>query len=261
MVLALSRFILTVNLVFYIARYGVRPGCIHPSIEYIVLSLGAIILRFVFWITDVVKEATNLGCQTHILRTRTVSALLLFLLSEVIFFFTFFWAYFHSALREGPELITWPPFGVIGIYPFGVPLLNTAILLSSGARVTWAHHSIYRGDIKKTFVPLILSIVLGVYFCIIQVVEFLECGFSISDRVYGSVFFITTGFHGLHVILGTVILRVRTIRLYFYHFTSGRILGLEFSIWYWHLVDFVWLLVYAWIYCWGQHDGSFTLSP
>ena len=138
--------------------------------------------------------------------------------------------------------------GIISLSPFRVPLLNTVVLLGSGATVTWSHHEILCGNYKNAIISLFLTVVLGFFFTYLQVNEYYETRFSLSDNVYGTTFFVATGFHGLHVIIGRVFLLVCTLRMYLRHFTIRHHFGFEAAAWYWHFVDVVWLFLYVSIY-------------
>lgn len=217
-------------------------------------TTGFITILYVMytWWRDVVREATYEGQHTKQVQMGLRSGMLLFILSEVMFFFGFFWAFFHSALAPTPDIGSlWPPLGISTIDAWGVPLLNTIILLSSGATVTWAHHAIVFGDRKNSIEALIITIGLAVLFTCLQAFEYIEASFSISDSIYGSTFYLSTGFHGLHVIIGTIFLTVCTFRLINYHFTKEHHFGFEAAAWYWHFVDVVWLFLFVVIYWWG----------
>ena len=177
----------------------------------------------------------------------------MFIVSEVFFFFSFFWAYFQSSLNSAIELGgSWPPAGVEPFRPFQIPLLNTAILLASGVTVTWAHHSVTRGLHSQAVIGLAVTVGLGLYFTGLQALEYYEASFSVADSVYGATFFVATGFHGLHVIIGTTFLLVCLGRAISRHFSRGHHIGLEAAIWYWHFVDVVWLFLFTSIYWWGS---------
>nr|QGA73995.1 cytochrome c oxidase subunit 3 [Cryptocephalus flavolimbatus] len=205
------------------------------------------------WWRDVSREST---CQGH--HTMKVSlgmrwGMILFITSEILFFFSFFWSFFHNSLVPTIELgLNWPPKGIQTFNPLEIPLLNTLILLTSGLSVTWAHHSLMENNYKKTIHGLTLTVILGIYFSILQGLEYTEAPFSISDSVYGSSFFMATGFHGLHVIIGTTFLLICLIRLYLNHFSNIHHFGFEAAAWYWHFVDVVWLFLYISIYWWGS---------
>jgi heme/copper-type cytochrome/quinol oxidase subunit 3 len=179
--------------------------------------------------------------------------MLLFILSEVMFFFAFFWAFFHASINPSPFIGgVWPPAFLSVLDPWKVPLLNTLLLLSSGATVTWAHHSIVFGSKTNAFLALVSTVFLASIFTLLQVFEYITSFFSISDSVYGSTFFMATGFHGFHVFVGTIFLFVCLIRLYFNHFTREHHFGFEAAAWYWHFVDVVWLFLFITIYWWGS---------
>jgi cytochrome c oxidase subunit 3 len=180
------------------------------------------------------------------------SGMILFIVSEIMFFVAFFWAFFHSSLAPTVELgAIWPPKGIEVMNPFEIPLLNTVILLSSGAAVTWSHHAILASKRQDAILGLVFTIILAVVFTGLQGLEYVEAPFTISDGVYGSTFFLATGFHGFHVFVGTVFLFVCLIRLYKFHFTRTHHFGFEAAAWYWHFVDVVWLFLYVTIYWWG----------
>ena len=169
------------------------------------------------------------------------------------FFVRFFWAFFHRRLAPTIEVGSlWPPFGISVFNPFQVPLLNTIILISSGVRVTWAHHSLIVGNFTQTYHGLLITVVLGIYFTILQGLEYYEARFTFADSVYGSTFFIATGFHGLHVIVGTLFLIVTLFRHIKNEFRASHHFGFEAAAWYWHFVDVVWLFLYMVIYWWGR---------
>ena len=154
--------------------------------------------------------------------------MILFILSEILFFFSFFWAFFHSSLAPVVELgVVWPPQGIVALNPFSVPLLNTAVLFSSGATVTWAHHAILCGLKKEAQFALFLTLFLGVMFTGLQAFEYYEAPFTLSDSVYGATFFVATGFHGLHVIIGTTFLFICFLRLLSNQFTRRQHVGFE----------------------------------
>ena len=226
-------------------------GYIGSNLMYITGLISILYVMYTWW-RDIVREATYEGQHTKQVQAGLRNGMLLFIISEVMFFFAFFWAFFHSALSPVPEIGSlWPPAGIQTIDAWGVPLLNTIILLSSGATITWAHHAIVHGDRKNSIIALIITIVLAFFFTCLQVFEYIEAGFSISDSVYGSTFFLSTGFHGLHVLVGTIFILVSTIRLINFHFTKEHHFGFEAAAWYWHFVDVVWLFLFVAIYWWG----------
>nr|YP_009773400.1 cytochrome c oxidase subunit III [Hanleyella oldroydi]QIZ12613.1 cytochrome c oxidase subunit III [Hanleyella oldroydi] len=217
------------------------------------LGLFMILLTMVQWWRDIIREGTFQGYHTSKVSSGLRWGMILFIASEVCFFFAFFWAYFHSSLAPTLEVgACWPPVGVFPLNPFQVPLLNTAVLLSSGVSVTWAHHGLMEGRRDASIQGLFITVLLGIYFTILQGGEYLEAPFSIADGCYGSTFFVATGFHGLHVIIGSSFLIVCFVRCFFYHFSIGHHFGFEAAAWYWHFVDVVWLFLYVSIYWWGS---------
>lgn len=176
-----------------------------------------------------------------------------FILSEVFFFVSFFWAFYDASLSPRVELgINWPPKGIVPLAFYSVPLLNTVILLSSGVSVTWAHHALIENYFNKVVFSLLITVVLGVYFLYIQWVEYNESQFCLSDGVYGSTFFIATGFHGMHVIVGTTFLFYVLKSLLQSHLIFNHHFSFEAAAWYWHFVDVVWLFLFVSIYWWGR---------
>jgi cytochrome c oxidase subunit 3 len=218
------------------------------------LSLGLIMIcysMFVWW-RDVVREGTYEGHHTSFVQLGLRYGMILFIVSELMFFVAFFWAFFHASLSPTVEIgAVWPPKGIEVLNPWEVPFLNTVILLSSGAAVTWAHHAIVAGARNQAIYGLILTVILAILFTGLQALEYIEAPFTISDGVYGSTFYLATGFHGFHVFIGTVFLSVCLLRLTKFHFTKSHHFGFEAAAWYWHFVDVVWLFLFVAIYWWG----------
>ncbi|MBI0537547.1 cytochrome c oxidase subunit 3 [Roseomonas sp. KE2513] len=211
------------------------------------------------WWRDVVRESKQPGVHTPIVRIGMRYGMSLFIASEVMFFVAFFWAYFHFALYPehvaGAETAIWPPKGIHTFDPFGLPFLNTMILLLSGCTVTWAHHSLIEGDRKGMLQGLAITVVLGLFFTFLQAVEYSEAPFAFSGGgIYPSTFFLATGFHGFHVIVGTLFLLVCLIRAWGGDFTPKRHFGFEAAAWYWHFVDVVWLFLFICIYLFGAGE-------
>lgn len=227
------------------------------SYEYgellLLTSMSIVILVMIVWWRDVIREGSFEGHHTMVVQRGLRQGMLLFIVSEVMFFFSFFWAFFHSSMGPTIEIGgVWPPIGIVPIDAFEVPLLNTAILLTSGATVTWCHYGVIGGDRFNSIVSLFLTIVLGVIFTGLQALEYYEAPFTIADSVFGSTFFMATGFHGFHVLIGTSFLAVCFFRLLDNHFTKHHHNGLEAAIWYWHFVDYVWIFLFCCIYWWGS---------
>jgi len=257
-------------------------------------SFGGLILVSYSWWKDVVVESTYLGYHTSKVVNGLRLGMILFIVSEVMFFFSFFWAFFHASLS--PSIVlgsVWPPIGINVLSPLHLPLLNTVILLSSGVAVTISHFAICCLTNKWIFVrvpeywmfkakaiwaraipnwheveqtvisddeveiveiselALIVTIILAFEFTCCQMYEYNEALFYINDGIFGSTFYLATGFHGLHVLIGTIFLCVCLGRMFNQHFLVSHHLGFEMAIWYWHFVDVVWLVLYVFIYCWS----------
>lgn len=219
----------------------------------VILGFLATVSAMILWFRDVVAEGTLLGNHTFAVQKGLNLGVALFIVSEIFFFISIFWAYFHSALAPTVELGTsWPPVGIDPLNPFEIPLLNTILLLSSGASVTYAHHSLIEGNRRGTLLGIIITVILAVLFTALQGFEYYEAPFTLTDGAYGSTFFFATGFHGLHVMIGTAFIAVAFFRILSYHLTDHHHLGFEASILYWHFVDVVWLFLYVSIYWWGS---------
>lgn len=218
------------------------------------ILLGTIVLigSILFWVRDVVAEGTYLGDHTKAVQKGLNAGFVLFIVSEALAFASVFWAYLHSALSPTIEIVSWPPLGIDSIGPLGLPLLNTMLLLSSGAWVTYSHHGLINGNRKAAIVGLVFTILFATVFTLCQGFEYYNASFTIADSVYGSVFYAGTGLHGLHVIFGTLFLAACLWRLYGYHLTSSHHVGYETSILYWHFVDVIWLVLYVIFYYWGS---------
>jgi len=217
------------------------------------ISLILVAYSMGLWFRDVIAEGTYLGHHTLAVQKGINIGVVLFIISEVFFFLAIFWTFFHSAISPDVEIGSqWPPLGIQAINPFELPLLNTIILLSSGVTVTYAHHSLIEGNRSGSLYGLVYTIILACIFTSLQGIEYSVSSFTISDGIFGSCFFFGTGFHGLHVIIGTIFLCVGLWRVLAYHLTDNHHLGLEAGILYWHFVDVVWLFLYVFIYYWGS---------
>lgn len=218
------------------------------------LLTGFFIILYVMytWWRDIVREATYEEQHTFAVQRGLRLGMILFIVSELMFFFAFFWAFFHSSLAPTFAIGgVWPPQAIETIQTSGIPLTNTFFLLSSGATVTWAHHAIIVRAKKQALIGLILTLILAILFTGLQGLEYYEAPFSISDSVYGSCFYMATGFHGFHVFVGTISLLISFIRIVFNHFTNTHHFGFESAAWYWHFVDVVWLFLFITVYWWG----------
>uniref|UniRef100_UPI0030FE169E cytochrome c oxidase subunit III n=1 Tax=Neohirasea hongkongensis TaxID=1461108 RepID=UPI0030FE169E len=221
----------------------------------LMLTMGTMmtLLTMIQWWRDVVREGTYQGLHTKLVIKGLRWGMIMFIISEVFFFISFFWTFFHSSLSPTAQIGSmWPPEGIMPFNPMQIPLLNTMILLTSGVSVTWAHHSMLNNNMKEMNKGLMLTIIMGLYFTLLQAYEYIEAPFTISDSIYGSAFFMATGFHGLHVIIGTTFLIVCMNRQLNFHFSKNHHVGFEAAAWYWHFVDVVWLFLYISIYWWGN---------
>lgn len=228
--------------------------------QLIIIGTLVTILIVYQWWRDITREGTFQGLHSFNVTIGLRWGIILFIVSEVFFFISFFWRFFHRRLSPTIEIgINWPPKGINPFNPSQIPLLNTLILLTSGLSVTWAHHSLIENNFIQTIQGLIITIILGIYFTILQGYEYIEASFSIADSVYGSLFFIATGFHGLHVIIGTTFLITCLIRHIKNHFSPIHHFGFEAAAWYWHFVDIVWLFLYISIYWWGRYLYSIII--
>jgi len=219
-----------------------------------------IVLATMFlWWKDTIRESLA-GDHTRVVQIHLRYGMLLFIVSEVMFFVAWFWAYFDVSLFPGDAqqfLRTeatggqWPPAGIETFDPWHLPLLNTLILLTSGTTVTWAHHALLHNDRKGLINGLLVTVVLGMLFTACQAYEYSHATFGFSDNIYGATFFMATGFHGFHVLVGTIFLAVCLLRAVAGGFTVDKHFGFEAAAWYWHFVDVVWLFLFACIYVWG----------
>lgn len=248
---AFSALNLTLGAVAYMHNYA-RGG--------LLLTLGflSVFMIMVFWWRDVIREATFQGKHSRKVQRGIRLGFALFVFSEVMFFFGFFWAFFHSSLAPAIEIGgIWPPSNIIAPNPWGIPLLNTVILLLSGVSITYTHMFLILGRTVYVIEGFIYTIVAASIFLIAQLKEFIEAPFDISDGIYGSTFFMLTGFHGAHVIVGTIFIAVCFIRFMLHHFFRDHHVGFEAAVWYWHFVDVVWLFLFICVYYWGSLTPSF----
>ena len=219
-------------------------------------GVGLLFVTVWYWWRDVIQEAEHDGYHKPIVQLGMRYGMALFICSEVMFFAAFFWAFFNSSLapKEMPYDVpggVWPPEGVVTFNAFELPFLNTLILLLSGVTVTWAHHALIAGNRKNLILGLGITIALGIAFTTLQAVEYAHAGFTFSGGIYGSTFFMATGFHGFHVIVGTIFLTVCFFRARAEHFKPDHHFGFEAAAWYWHFVDVVWLFLFICVYWWG----------
>lgn len=213
------------------------------------------------WWKDVIREGRVGNHHTEAVRSGLRIGMSLFILSEIMFFFAFFFAFFSARLfpagiMEGVWVVgdgIWPPANIQTFDPWDIPFMNTLILLLSGTTVTWAHHAIVNNDQKSSVTALGIAVILGVSFSALQAFEYHHAAFGLKDGVYAANFYLATGFHGLHVIVGTIFLTVCYYRAKKGHFINGYgHLGFEFAAWYWHFVDVVWLFLFIFVYVLGR---------
>ncbi|MGZ5803842.1 MAG: cytochrome c oxidase subunit 3 [Xanthobacteraceae bacterium] len=252
---ASSAFVLAVGAISWMHHsYAAAP---------LVFGAGAlgVLYTMAAWWTDVIKEAQFKGDHTRVVQISHRYGMILFIASEVMFFVAWFWAYFSTALfpADVHQIVRgdllghqWPPVGIETFDPWHLPLLNTLILLTSGTTVTWAHHALLEDDREGLKWGLICTIILGLTFTCVQAYEYSHAAFNYSGNIYGATFFMATGFHGAHVIIGSIFLIVCLIRALAGQFTPTQHLGFEFAAWYWHFVDVVWLFLFVCIYVWGS---------
>ncbi|WP_193367552.1 cytochrome c oxidase subunit 3 [Pelagibius marinus] len=224
------------------------------------VGILAVLATMFLWWRDVIKEAVHQGHHTRVVQLGLRYGMILFIASEVMFFAAFFWAFFDASLfpDEAKQVArseftggVWPPAGTEVFDAFHLPFLNTMILLLSGCTVTWAHHALIHGDRNGLLQGLALTILLGMLFTGVQAYEYSHAAFGFTDGIYASTFFMATGFHGFHVIVGTIFLIVCFFRAYAGHFKPDHHFGFEAAAWYWHFVDVVWLFLFICVYWWG----------
>ena len=263
---SLSAFIMAVGAVMWMKK---MPLGGLPMGGYIFWAgfIGVLYTMFAWW-SDVVNEA-HAGDHTRVVQMHHRYGMIMFIASEVMFFVAWFWAYFDIAFYAGEAIqysrteltgAHWPPKGIAVFNPWELPLFNTLILLTSGTTITWAHHALIHGDRDGLKKGLWLTVVLGVLFSFVQAFEYSHAAFKFSGHIYGATFFMATGFHGFHVLVGTIFLAICLIRTYKGHFTPKQHLGFEFAAWYWHFVDVVWLFLFAAIYVWGSNFGAAAVA-
>ncbi len=233
-----------------------------PWIFYI--GLATVLYTMFGWWSDTIKESRQ-GHHTKVVSLHLRYGMIMFIASEVMFFVAWFWAFFDASLfaNEAAQIARiehtggqWPPAGIQVLDPLHLPLFNTVTLLLSGTTVTWAHHALTHGDKKGLVWGLFLTIVLGVIFSAVQALEYADAPFAFAGSIYGSTFFMATGFHGFHVLVGTIFLIVCLIRAMGDGFTKEQHFGFEAAAWYWHFVDVVWLFLFFAVYVWASAGAT-----
>ena len=243
---AFCAFFITFGGVMTMQAYSAGYSLFVFGFELLLLGAAA-------WWQDIIVEGTFEGNHTKRVKKGLMIGMLLFIVSEVMFFFAFFFAFFYVSLNPSQAIGgVWPPFMFETLDAFSVPLLNTVILLTSGATITVVHESIIGGFKDKAAEGFLATLVLATIFTLLQYLEYKTSAFTISDSVYGSTFFMATGFHGFHVFIGTLFIAISFWRLGENHFTVEHHVGFEAAAWYWHFVDVVWLFLFISIYWWGS---------
>lgn len=226
----------------------------NPWLFYI--GLAIVLYTMIGWWSDTIKEAHE-GAHTRVVSLHLRYGMIMFIASEVMFFVAWFWAFFDASLFANEAIQAsrveftggqWPPQGIEVLDPWHLPLYNTIILLLSGTTLTWAHHAMLHNDRKGLVSGLLLTVVLGVLFSAVQAYEYAHAPFGFKESIYGATFFMATGFHGFHVLVGTIFLIVCLRRTYLGHFTPRQHFGFEAAAWYWHFVDVVWLGLFLFVY-------------
>lgn len=213
------------------------------------LGLAGVLYTMFMWWRDIIREAVHEGHHTPVVKLHLRYGMMLFIASEVMFFVAWFWAYFGGWFYPTEAIGgVWPPKGIEVLDPFHIPLLNTMILLLSGTTVTWAHHAILEGKKDEVVNGLLLTVLLGALFTGFQAYEYVIASYTIKDTLFGSSFYMATGFHGAHVFIGTVFLVVCLFRAKADHFKADSHFGFEAAAWYWHFVDVVWLFLFLFVY-------------
>ncbi len=239
---ALAAFVLAIGGVQYM--HG-------ASLWWLLPGFALVLATMVVWWRDVVREAQHEKVHTDVVRHGLRMGMALFIASEVMFFVAFFWAFFNAAFGVAPGVEQWPPAGIQPLETWDLPFLNTLILLSSGLTLNWAHHALRHGNRKDLVQGLLVTVLLGAVFLVLQMVEYGHAAFGFRDGVFPSVFYMATGFHGFHVFVGVCFLAVNLLRAVRGHFSPAHHVGFEAAAWYWHFVDVVWIFLFVWVYWWG----------
>lgn len=225
----------------------------HDKIWWPLALAGFFLVLFSgLWFRDIIREASVNHEHTKVVKKGFRYGMILFIASEVSFFAAFFWAYFNAALAPTEAIgFSWPPKGIHTVDPFDLPFLMTMILLLSGCTVTWAHAALLQNNRRDVIRGLALTVGLGVLFSSLQAYEYVHAHFGFKETVYASAFYMATGFHGFHVIIGTIFLAVNLWRAQKNQFLLDDHFGFEAAAWYWHFVDVVWLFLFVAIYWFG----------
>jgi cytochrome c oxidase subunit 3 len=259
---AIFAFFAAVGLIMSMKGMGIGSLKLGPA--FLGVGVAGILYVMAAWWYDVIHEAEG-GDHTRVVQISHRYGMILFIASEVMFFVAWFWAFFDASLFTNESIqyarVTftggmWPPKGTEVLDPLNLPLLNTLILLTSGTTVTWAHHALLHNNRRDLKIGLLLTIALGITFTCVQAFEYSHAPFAFKNSIYGATFFMATGFHGAHVIIGTIFLIVCYFRAAAGQFTPQQHLGFEFAAWYWHFVDVVWLFLFSCIYVWASWGAT-----
>jgi cytochrome c oxidase subunit 3 len=244
---AISAATLATGLLLYLHDHGMA---------LMFVGLAMVLFTMAMWWRDVIREANSGALHTPVVRIGLRYGMALFIASEVMFFAAFFWAFFNASLFPTEAIGgVWPPRNIEVFNPWDLPFVNTLVLLLSGVTVTWAHHSLLENNRRDLIRGLTITVILGLIFTACQAYEYAHSAFGFKDGVYASTFFMATGFHGFHVIVGTIFLAVCLFRAIRGDFTPEQHVGFEAAAWYWHFVDVVWLFLFMCVYWWGGHGG------
>nr|DBA43538.1 TPA_asm: COX3 [Bombus balteatus] len=253
------------NFPFHMVTYSPWPMIVSIDIMNMMLSIilwiylnnlmimmmnsMVLLMSSLMWFRDIIRESTFQGMHSLYIIMMMKFSMIMFIISELFFFISFFWTFFHNSISPSIEInFSWPPKMIMFFNPFEIPLLNSIILILSGFTVTLSHYNLLNNKFKSSILTLMITIILGFYFNFMQVFEYYNSFFCINDSIYGSIFYLSTGFHGIHVLIGTLMLLFSLIRMIKNHFSSIHHMNFEFSIWYWHFVDVIWLFIYMFYY-------------
>jgi heme/copper-type cytochrome/quinol oxidase subunit 3 len=238
-----------------LAAFTLAVGAVHymhdDATWLMLLGVFLVLTTMVGWWRDVIHESVHDGAHTSMVRKGLRMGMAMFIASEVMFFVAFFWAFFDSALLVNPVIKgVWPPEGIEPLHAWGLPAINTLILITSGFVLMWAKKGMMAGRRGQLIFGLFVTVALGFTFLTLQAIEYGEATFGLSDGIYPSVFYLATGFHGFHVFVGACFLTVMLFRALKGNFGAERHTGFEAAEWYWHFVDVVWIFLFVWVYWW-----------
>lgn len=219
----------------------------------LIIGLAFLIFCFVGWTRDVAKEGDEQKHHNSVVQNGLRFGFALFVISELMLFVSLFWAFFNASIAPTDAIQNmWPPKNIETMDPFSLPYFNTLLLLLSGTTLTWSHHALLEGRQKEMVQGLGLTVLIGVVFLGVQMAEYAHAPFAFTDGIYPSTFYMATGFHGAHVLIGTIFLLVCYFRGKAGLFTPDHHVSFEAAAWYWHFVDVVWIFLFVSIYWWGS---------